>query len=53
MEKADYSNLNRRPDRMPVYGAGLRRKLRRDPSFHAPQRPRNSHCTPTPTENSD
>src|SRR5450759_1601994 len=24
-EKVDYSNLNRRSDRMPVYGAGLRR----------------------------
>ena len=27
-KKADYSNLDRRPDRMPVYGAGLRKRPR-------------------------
>src|SRR5450759_5089220 len=27
-KRADYSNLDRRPDRMPVYGAGLRKKPR-------------------------
>ena len=36
-----------RPDRIPVYGAGLRKKPRVWLRFHAPQVPGNSHCAPT------
>src|ERR1035438_32054 len=35
-----FSNPSRGPARMPVYGAGWRRKLGRDAGFYAPQPPR-------------
>ena len=52
-KKADYSNLDRRPDRMPVYGPGSKCLGRAEKEtewlrFHAPQTPGNSHCAPTP-----
>src|SRR5664280_320553 len=38
-EKVDYSNLNRRPARMPVCGAGPRRNRGHDSGLYAPQPP--------------
>jgi hypothetical protein len=48
-KRADYSNRNRGPDRMSIYGPELRKKPRRDPGFYPPQAPGNSHCAPTPS----
>src|ERR1019366_4442079 len=36
-----------RPDRIPVYGPGLKRNRERDSGLYAPQSPGNSHCAPT------
>ena len=46
-KKVDYSNLNRCSDRMPVYGAGLRKKPRVGRWSLRSTAPGNSHCTPT------
>src|ERR1035438_9802557 len=43
----NYSNLNRCSDRMPVYGAGLRKKPRVGRWFLRAIDPGNFHCTPT------
>jgi len=47
LEKAENSNLNRRPDRMPVYGAGLTEKPRARPWSLRAKTPGNSHCAPS------
>jgi len=38
-KRTDYSNLDRRPDRMPVYGAESRKKPGGDSGLYAPQPP--------------
>ncbi len=51
-EKVDYSNLNRRLDRMPVYGPDLEETGGCDSGLYAPQAPGNSHCIPTSSSDS-
>src|ERR1022692_5087305 len=46
-EKVDYSNLNRRPGRMPVYGPGLREKPAASPWSLRATATGNFHCRPT------
>src|SRR5450830_1697569 len=46
-KRVDYSNLSRRPDRMPVYGPGIEKETEGLLWSLRGTAPRNSHCTPT------
>jgi len=46
-KRVDFSNLDRRPDRMLSMGRNLERNRGRDSGLYAPHTPGNSHCGPT------